>query len=164
MVTYELVITLSRAFCLPKRNAAFVLGRNGNFVESGGGSVGMDGELDEIRVWTEARSLDDLISYMHKTMPDNGAFGAFPMATVALYLRFECQRAYAQAYHRLCSNAEWPMAVQLGSFPTTLLVESGAPVEAMIDPDFENCPALPQHTGPASWDTWTWEGSVVPAF
>ena len=142
--------------------AKFVLGRNGDFIQTMGGSTGMDGELDEIRVWTEARSLDNLFNYMHKTMPDNGAFGPFPMSTVALYFRFECQQTYAEDFHRLCSNAERPMAIELGTYPSTLLVESTAPVESMIDPDPENCPLLPKTFGPTSWDTWTWEGSVMP--
>lgn len=38
----------------------------------------MDGELDEIRVWTVARSLNELVGGMHKTMPDNGAFSPTP--------------------------------------------------------------------------------------
>jgi len=140
----------------PGHDNKFVFGRSGDFLHSLGGTSGMDGELDEIRVWTEARSLNDLVNYMHKTMPDNGAFGPFPMATVALYMRFECQGDYAGAYHRLCSNAEWPMAIQLGSHPTTQLVESAAPVEIMLDPDYENCPSLPESEGPTAWDSWAW--------
>ena len=112
--------------------AKFVLGRNGDFIQTVGGSMGMDGELDEIRVWTEARSLRNLAGYMHKTMPDNGAFGPYPMATVALYFRFECQESFAHDFHRLCNNAEVPMAIELGSYPSTRLVASGAPVESMI--------------------------------
>ena len=63
----------------------------------------MDGAIDEVRVWTAARSLDQIIGYMHKTMPDNGAYGPFPMATVALYFRFECQDTIATALKRICT-------------------------------------------------------------
>lgn len=58
--------------------AQFVVGRNGHLMHSMGGSGGMDGELDEMRVWTVARSLDELVGGMHKTMPDNGAFVPTP--------------------------------------------------------------------------------------
>ena len=139
-------------------SAQFVMGRNGNFISSSGGSGGMDGELDELRVWTTARSLDDLVGGMHKTMPDTGAFGPYPMATVALYLRFECQKNKAAQFHRVCSAAEWPMALQLGG-PTTQLVESGAPLEMLEDPS-DSCPAGPSQPGPISWTTWSWPEAV----
>ena len=131
--------------------AKFVVGRNGHFMHSLGGSGGMDGELDEMRVWTVARSLDELVGGMHKTMPDNGAFGPYPKEAVALYLRFECQKNKAAEFHHVCSAAEWPMALQLGG-PTTQLVESGAPLEMLVEPS-DSCPAAPAQPGPVSWTT-----------
>jgi hypothetical protein len=148
----------SGAIVWPSETAKFVLGRNGDFIHSMGGSTGMDGELDEIRVWTVARSRASLIEFMHKTMPDNGAFGPYPMDTVALYLRFECQEAQAAEFHRVCSSAKWPMAFQLGSYPTTQLVESGAPLEILVEPG-SSCPAAPDHAGPQSWNTYEWPPS-----
>ena len=139
-------------------SAQFVMGRNGDFLHSMGGDTGMDGELDEVRVWTAARSRADLVEYMHKTMPENGAFGPYPMDTVALYLRFECQEAQASEFHRVCSAAEWPMALQLGSYPTTQIVESGAPLEMLVTP-VASCPAAPDDPGPHSWSTWAWASS-----
>jgi len=141
----------------------FVMGRNGDFFSSSGGTTGMDGEVDEVRVWTEARSLENIIGFMHKSTPDSGAFGAFPMATVALYFRFECQQALAETYHRLCSNAEWPMAIELGSYPSTHIVESEAPIELLTDPLPDRCPSPPTMSGPTSWSTWSWEGGASGA-
>ena len=141
----------------------WVMGRNGDYLHTGGGSTGMDGELDEVRVWTEARSLDHIIALMHKSTPDTTSFGSFPMSTVALYFRFECQQGIAATYHRVCSNAEWPMAIQLGSSPTTLIVESEAPIELLTNPIPDNCPPTPALVGPTSWTTWSWKGGASGA-
>ena len=144
------------------------MGRHGDFIATISGSTGIDAELDEIRVWTEARSQADLNAYMHKTMPDNGAFGPYPMDTVALYFRFECQLNMAENFHRLCSNAEWAMAMQLGTYlgpggGGTDLVESLAPIEILVSPDSDNCPAAPSTPGPWSWSTWNWMGAAPEA-